>query len=37
MTQEEYVVEVRAVKRQGKTITEIAEALGYHPETISGC
>ena len=35
MTQEEYVNEVLALKRQGKTITEIAEELGYHPATIS--
>lgn len=35
MTQEEYVDGVLALKRQGKTITEIAEELGYHPATIS--
>jgi transposase len=35
MTQEEYVNEVLALKRQGKTMTEIAEQLGYHPATIS--
>ena len=35
MTQEEYVNGVLALKRQGKTITEIAEELGYHPATIS--
>jgi transposase len=35
MTQEEYVNEVLALKRQGKTITEIAAELGYHPATIS--
>ena len=35
MTQEEYVSEVLALKRQGKTITEIAAELGYHPATIS--
>jgi transposase len=35
MTQEEYVNEVLALKRQGKTITEIAVELGYHPATIS--
>lgn len=35
MTQEEYVEGVLALKRQGKTITEIAEELGYHPATIS--
>lgn len=35
MTQEEYVDGVLALKRQGRTITEIAEQLGYHPATIS--
>lgn len=35
MTQEEYVNGVLALKRQGKTITEIAVELGYHPATIS--
>lgn len=35
MTQEEYVDEVLALRRQGKTITEIAEQLEYHPATIS--
>ena len=35
MTQEEYVNEVLALRRQGKTITEIAEELEYHPATIS--
>ena len=35
MTQEEYVHGVLALKRRGKTITEIAEELGYHPATIS--
>ena len=35
MTQEEYVNGVLALKRQGKTITEIAAELGYHPATIS--
>jgi len=35
MTQEEYVDGVLALKRQGRTITEIAEELGYHPATIS--
>jgi transposase len=35
MTQEEYVNGVLALKRQGKTITEIATELGYHPATIS--
>ncbi len=34
MTQEEYVDGVLALKRQGRTITEIAEQ-GYHPATIS--
>ena len=37
MTQEEYVNEVLALRRQGKTITEIAEELEYHPATISPC
>jgi transposase len=35
MTQEEYVNEVLAGLRQGKTKTEIAEELGYHPATVS--
>ena len=35
MTQEEYVNEVLALRRQGKTISEIAELLEYHPATIS--
>src|ERR1039458_7620498 len=35
MTQEEYVNEVLALRRQGKTIVEIAELLGYHRATIS--
>ncbi len=35
MTQEEYVNEVLALRRQGKTVTEIADELGYHPATIS--
>jgi transposase-like protein len=35
MTQEEYVNEVLALRRQGKTISEIAEELEYHPATIS--
>jgi transposase len=35
MTQEEYVNEVLALKRQGRTIREIADELGYHPATIS--
>jgi transposase len=35
MTQEEYVSGVLALKRQGKTISEIADELGYHPATIS--
>src|SRR4051794_12041182 len=35
MTQEEYVDGVLALRRQGRTIVEIAEELGYHPATIS--
>ena len=35
MTQEEYVDGVLALSRQGKTIIEIADELGYHPATIS--
>jgi transposase len=35
MTQEEYVEGVLALERQGKTIVEIADELGYHPATIS--
>ena len=34
MTQEEYV-ELLALRRQGKTIAEIAVELGYHPATVS--
>ena len=34
LTQEEYM-DVLALKRQGWTIAEIAEELGYHPATIS--
>jgi transposase len=35
MTQEEYVNEVLAGIRQGKTIREVAEETGYHPATVS--
>src|SRR3954454_22177710 len=35
LTQEEYVNGVLALRRQGKTIGEIADELGYHPATIS--
>ena len=35
MTQEEYVNEVLALRRQGRTIAEIAAELGYHPATVS--
>lgn len=35
LTQEEYMEEVLALKRQGFTITEIAAETGYHPATIS--
>jgi transposase len=35
MTQEEYVDGVLALRRQGRTIVEIAEELGYHRATIS--
>lgn len=35
MTQEEYM-DLMALRRQGKTIAEIAEELGYHPATVSG-
>lgn len=35
LTQEEYVNEVLALRRQGWTIKEIAEEVGYHPATIS--
>ncbi len=34
MTQEEYM-DLLAMRRQGMTIGEIAEELGYHPATIS--
>jgi transposase len=34
MTQEEFM-DVKAMKRQGLTIKEIAEETGYHPSTIS--
>jgi transposase len=35
LTQEEYMDDVLALKRQGFTITEIARETGYHPATIS--
>ena len=35
MTQEEYVNGVLALVRQGKTIKEIGQELGYHPATVS--
>ena len=35
LTQEEYM-DVLALHRQGFTVTEIADELGYHPATISG-
>jgi transposase len=35
MTQEEYVEEVLALRRQGWTLAEIAAEMGYHPQTIS--
>lgn len=35
MTQEEYM-DLLALRRQGKTIGEIADELGYHPATVSG-
>jgi transposase len=35
LTQEEYMEEVLALKRQGFTVTEIAKETGYHPATIS--
>ena len=35
LTQEEYVNEVLALRRQGWTIKEIAAEVGYHPATIS--
>lgn len=34
MTQEEYM-DLLAMRRQGKSIAEIAEELGYHPATVS--
>jgi len=34
MTQEEYM-DLLALRRQGNTISEIADTLGYHPATIS--
>ena len=34
MTQEEFM-DVKAMKRQGLSIKEIAEETGYHPSTIS--
>ena len=34
LTQEEYM-DVLKLHRQGFTITEIADELGYHPATIS--
>lgn len=35
LTQEEYVNDVLALRRQGLTIAEIAAEVGYHPATIS--
>jgi hypothetical protein len=35
MTQEEYM-DLLALRRQGKTIAEIVDELGYHPATVSG-
>jgi transposase len=35
LTQEEYVNDVLALRRQGLTIAEIAAQIGYHPATIS--
>ena len=34
MTQEEYM-NLMALRRQGRSITEIADELGYHPATVS--
>ena len=34
LTQEEFM-DVLAMRRQGLSITEIADATGYHPATIS--
>ena len=35
MTQEEYVEEVLALRRQGWDLVQIAAQMGYHPQTIS--
>ncbi len=35
LTQEEYVNDVLALRRQGMTIAEIAATVGYHPATVS--
>ncbi len=35
LTQEEYVNDVLALRRQGLTIAEIAAEVGYHPATVS--
>lgn len=35
LTQEEYVNDVLALRRQGLTIAEIAAEIGYHPATVS--
>ncbi len=35
LTQEEYVNDVLALRRQGMTIAEIAVKVGYHPATVS--
>jgi lambda repressor-like predicted transcriptional regulator len=35
MTQEEYVEEVLALRRQGWPLAEIAAEMGYHTQTIS--
>jgi transposase len=35
MSQEEYMEQVLALRRQGLTIKEVAAAIGYHPATVS--
>lgn len=35
LTQEEYVQRVLELNRQGRSVTEIAREVGYHPATVS--
>lgn len=35
MSQEEYMEQVLALRRQGLSIKEVAAVVGYHPATVS--